>query len=73
MHEELVIKQICMNGTQISQHVYYLQCSSWTTSYIKCFKIARDNFAASTITLKNEVGMDEKEEIAKDEISFETA
>ena len=34
---------------------------------MKCFKRARDNVAASTITIENEVQMDEK--VEKDEIS----
>ena len=34
---------------------------------MKCFKRARDNVAASTITIKNEVQTDEK--VEKDEIS----
>ena len=38
---------------------------------MECFKRAKDNVAASTITTENEVEMDEKEE--KDEISVETA
>ena len=38
---------------------------------MKCFKRAKDNVAASTITIENEVEMDEKDE--KDEISVETA
>ena len=38
---------------------------------MKCFKRAKDNVAASTITIKNEVEMDEKEQ--KDKISVETA
>ena len=38
---------------------------------MKCFKRAKDNVAASTITIESEVEVDEKEE--KDKISFETA
>ena len=38
---------------------------------MKCFERAKDNVAASNITIENEVEMDEKEE--KDEISIETA
>ena len=38
---------------------------------IKCFKRVKDNVAASTITIENEVEMDEKEE--KDQISAKTA
>ena len=38
---------------------------------MKCFKRAKNNVAASAITIENEVEMDEKEE--KDEISVETA
>ena len=38
---------------------------------MKCFERAKDNVVASTITIENEVEMDEKEE--KDEISVETA
>ena len=38
---------------------------------MKCFKRAKDNVAASTITSENEVEMDEKKQ--KDEISVETA
>ena len=38
---------------------------------MKCFKRAKDNAAASTITNKKEVEMDEKEE--KDKIFIETA
>ena len=34
---------------------------------MKCFKRARDNVAASTITIENEVQMNEK--VEKDEIS----
>ena len=38
---------------------------------MKCFKRTKDNVAASTITIKNEVEMDEKKK--KDEIPLETA
>ena len=38
---------------------------------MKCFKRAKDNVATSTIIIKNEVEMDQKEE--KDKISVETA
>ena len=38
---------------------------------MKCFKRAKDNIAASTITIESEVEMDEKEE--KDEISVKTS
>ena len=37
---------------------------------MKCFKRAKENVAASTITIANEVEMDEKEE--KDKISVKT-
>ena len=37
----------------------------------KCFKRAKDNVAASTITIENKVEMDEKEK--KDKISVEIA
>ena len=38
---------------------------------MKCFERAKDNVVASTITIKNEVEMDDKEE--KDKISVKTA
>ena len=72
IHKQLV-KANLHEGMLPEFHIMFSTCSVLLGQQIcmKCFKRAKDNVAASAITIENEVEIDEKEE--KDKISAETS